>query len=70
MFNDTSTITESDFAKRVGVSKMTIQRHRYAGKLSHYKVGTRILYGEKHVQEFLNKLERPARVGNKPGSNE
>jgi excisionase family DNA binding protein len=65
MLVNTLTMTESDFAKRVGVSRMTIQRHRYAGKLSHYKVGTRILYGEKHVEEFLNSREKHSRLGNR-----
>lgn len=65
MLINTFTMTESDFAKRVGVSRMTIQRHRYAGKLSHYKVGTRILYGEKHVEEFLKNQEKHYRLGNK-----
>jgi len=55
------TMTESEFAQRVGVSRITVWRQRRAGKLSHFKIGTRILYSEQHIIEFLNNHEKQAR---------
>jgi excisionase family DNA binding protein len=55
------TLTEEEFAERVGVSRITIWRLRRAGKVAHYKIGTRVLYSESHVAELLSKYERPAR---------
>jgi excisionase family DNA binding protein len=55
------TLTEEEFAERVGVSKITIWRLRRAGRVAHYKIGTRILYSDMHVSEFLSRYERPVR---------
>jgi putative molybdopterin biosynthesis protein len=55
------TLTEEEFAERVGVSRITIWRLRREGKVAHYKIGTRVLYSEMHVSEFLSKHERAAR---------
>lgn len=61
MTSEKITLTEEEFAERVGVSKITIWRLRRAGKVAHYKIGTRVLYSEMHVSEFLSRYERAAR---------
>jgi excisionase family DNA binding protein len=52
------TFTEQEFANRVGISRITAWRMRCSGRLHYYKVGRRVLYGESHVQEFLQACER------------
>jgi len=52
------TMTEAEFAKAVGVSRVTLWRMRQKGELPHYRLGKRILYGQQHVSEFLKAHER------------
>jgi excisionase family DNA binding protein len=54
-------ITEEEFAKVVGISRITAWRLRRAGKLAHYKVGARVLYSPKHIEEFLASCEKRAK---------
>jgi len=62
--NDTilqhSTMTESEFCEAVGISRTTAYRLRSKGKLSHFRVGAKVLYGQKHISEFLDASERKA----------
>jgi hypothetical protein len=52
-------INETEAAKFLGISKMTLLRRRNAGEVSFYRVGFRILYSrEKHLIPFLNKCEK------------
>jgi hypothetical protein len=60
--NTKATMSREVFCKRVGISLVTEWRMRQAGKLSHYQIGDKILYGEHHVQEFLQQHEHRARV--------
>jgi excisionase family DNA binding protein len=54
-------ITEEEFARAVGISRVTVWRLRRAGKLAHYKVGTRVLYSPRHIEEFLASCEKRPR---------
>ena len=64
------TLSETEFAKAVGLSRKTIFKLRTQGKIRHCKVGVRILYLPEHVQEFLksievqpeNKIEKPIKL--------
>lgn len=58
MDKDRETMTEAEFAKAVGVSRVTLWRLRQRGQLPHYKLGRRVLYGQQHVTEFLKAHER------------
>jgi excisionase family DNA binding protein len=58
--NDKSTITEKEFCSRVGISRMTAYRLREAGRLSHCRIGDKILYLPRHIDEFLASVERRA----------
>jgi excisionase family DNA binding protein len=57
MTEQRATMTEAEFAKAVGVSRVTLWRLRQKGQLPHYKLGRRILYGQRHVEEFLRAHE-------------
>jgi predicted DNA-binding transcriptional regulator AlpA len=62
--NDTiskTTINEREFCQAVGISRVTAWRLRMAGKLPHCRVGTRVLYLPRHLEEFLASCERPVR---------
>lgn len=52
------TMTEQEFCQRVGISRLTAYRLRKAGKLPYYRIGSRVLYAEQHVREFLASCER------------
>jgi excisionase family DNA binding protein len=52
------TLTEQEFCTRVGISRTTAWQMRQNGKLPHFKVGTRILYSPRHVEQFLLAFER------------
>ncbi len=58
MSEQKATMTESEFAKAVGVSRVTLWRMRKKGELPHYRLGKRILYGQQHVTEFLKLHEQ------------
>jgi excisionase family DNA binding protein len=63
MTHNPVTMTEAEFAERVGISRITAWRMRRAGKLPHYKIGRNIKYGEKHVEQFLESCERKIENG-------
>jgi excisionase family DNA binding protein len=52
-----ATMSEQEFCSRVGISRITAWRMRQAGKLSHYRVGNKVLYGLNHIEEFLSNCE-------------
>jgi excisionase family DNA binding protein len=59
---NTNTIyTEAEFCKQVGISRTTAWRLREAGKLSHYRIGNKIRYGQEHIREFLSRCEQQAK---------
>jgi excisionase family DNA binding protein len=51
------TMSEAQFAKAVGLSRVTLWRLRQKGLVPHYRIGTKILYGQQHVDEFLKANE-------------
>lgn len=53
MSNQRATLSEAEFAKAVGLSRVTIWRLRLKGLVPHYQIGTRILYGQHHIEQFL-----------------
>lgn len=57
--NKKATLTESEFCSLVGISRATALRQRTAGRLPHCRVGHRVLYLPKHVDEFLAACEQP-----------
>jgi predicted DNA-binding transcriptional regulator AlpA len=59
--NEKATLTEQEFCERVGISRTTAWRQRNAGKLPHCRIGDKVVYLPRHVDEFLANCERPAR---------
>jgi excisionase family DNA binding protein len=56
-----ATLTEREFCKVVGISRMTAYRLREEGKLSYCRVGDKVLYLPRHVDEFLASVEKRAK---------
>jgi excisionase family DNA binding protein len=52
-----STLSEAELAARLGISRVTAWRLRRSGKLSYYRVGRSVKYGEQHVAEYLASCE-------------
>ena len=59
--NEKATMSEQEFCIRVGISRTTAWRQRNAGKLPHCRIGDKVVYLPRHVDEFLTNCERPAR---------
>ena len=60
--------TEQECSDRIGLSRPTLWRLRSAGKISYYKVGTRVFYDQKHIEEFWQRQERRVRTSRKSSS--
>ena len=58
MSNQRATISEAEFAKAVGLSRVTVWRLRLKGLVPHYQIGSRILYGQQHIDQFLKAHEK------------
>lgn len=51
--------SERQAAARLGVSRITVQRARQAGRLSYYRIGARVVYSEtEHIRPFLDSCKR------------
>lgn len=50
-------LSEPEAAKRCGVSRITLLRARKAGKICFYRIGTRVLFSEAHIENFLASVE-------------
>lgn len=57
-----ATLTERQFCEKVGISRMTAYRLREAGKLSYCRIGDKVLYLPRHVDEFLASVEMRAHM--------
>jgi excisionase family DNA binding protein len=54
-------LSEKQAAKRLGVARITLLRAREAGRIRFFRIGTRVLYCDEQLTEFLNSCERNAR---------
>lgn len=54
------TLTEREFCSRVGISRITAWRLRVRGLLTYIRIGSKILYTERHIQAFLESCEQKA----------
>jgi excisionase family DNA binding protein len=50
-------ISEQEAARRCGVSRITLLRARKAGRIGFYRIGTRVLFSQQHIQDFLASVE-------------
>jgi excisionase family DNA binding protein len=51
-------LSESQAARKLGLSCMTLQRARNRGQIGFYKVGRRVIYSIAHLLAFLTRFER------------
>src|SRR5437667_5957952 len=51
-------LSEKQAAKRLGVARITLLRAREAGRIRFFRIGTRVLYCEDQLTEFLRACER------------
>src|SRR5215510_5878495 len=58
-------LSEKQAAKRLGIARITLLRAREAGRMRFFRIGTRILYSENQLIEFLDACEQNRR-GAKP----
>jgi excisionase family DNA binding protein len=58
MNTEAETLTESEAARMLGVSKITLQRLRNRGEISHFRIGARVLYSPEHLKDYLADVER------------
>lgn len=54
--------TSKEFRELVGISRPTEHRLFTHGKISRFKIGTRVFYSEKHIEEFLARNEQIAKT--------
>ena len=62
------TMSEAEFCKCVGISRTTAWRLRNAGKLPHCRIGDKVIYLPRHVDEFLTNCEQRIRSKSGTGS--
>jgi excisionase family DNA binding protein len=51
-------LSEKQAAKRLGIARITLLRAREAGRIRFFRIGTRVLYCEEQLTEFLRACER------------
>ena len=53
------TFTEAEFCRAVGISRTTAWNLRRKGKLQYCRVGSKILYTQEHINQFIFVHQRP-----------
>lgn len=61
-------LSEKQAASRLGIARITLLPARDAGRIKFFRIGTRILYSEAQLIEFLNACEQNGRGANQSGS--
>ena len=51
-------LSEKQAAKRLGVARITLLRARGDGRIRFFRIGTRVLYSDEQLLEFLERCER------------
>ena len=51
-------LSEKQAAKRLGIARITLLRARANGRIRFFRIGTRILYSDEQLVEFLQTCER------------
>jgi predicted DNA-binding transcriptional regulator AlpA len=59
--NQKATMSEREFCETVGISRITAWRLRERNELPHCRVGNRVLYLPRHIDEFLAAHEQPTK---------
>ena len=56
--NNHDLMSEKQAAVRLGISRITLLRAREAGRIRFFRIGTRVLYNQEQLNEFLATCER------------
>ena len=51
-------LSEKQAAARLGVARITLLRAREAGRIRFFRIGTRVLYNQEQLTDFLTTCER------------
>jgi len=51
-------MSEKQAAARLGISRITLLRAREAGRIRFFRIGTRVLYNQQQLNDFLATCER------------
>jgi len=51
-------MSEKQAAARLGISRITLLRAREAGRIRFFRIGTRVLYNQEQLTDFLATCER------------
>lgn len=51
-------LSEKQAAKRLGIARITLLRAREAGRIKFFRIGTRVLYSDEQLTEFLLVCQR------------
>jgi excisionase family DNA binding protein len=51
-------MSEKQAAVRLGISRITLLRAREAGRIRFFRIGTRVLYNQEQLNDFLVTCER------------
>jgi len=55
-------MSEKQAAARLGISRITLLRAREAGRIRFFRIGTRVLYNQEQLNDFLRACERNGRI--------
>jgi excisionase family DNA binding protein len=58
--NGMGMLSEKQAAERLGISRITLLRARKAGRIGYFKIGSRVVYSERHLTDFLASVEQKA----------
>ena len=56
--NNHDLMSEKQAAVRLGISRITLLRAREAGRIRFFRIGTRVLYNQEQLNDFLSSCER------------
>lgn len=48
---------DAGLAKELGVSKITVFRLRHANKIKCFRIGKKVVYSQRHLNEYLHSTE-------------
>ena len=51
-------MSEKQASARLGISRITLLRAREAGRIRFFRIGTRVLYNQEQLNDFLSSCER------------
>jgi len=56
--NVEATLSEQEFCSAVGISRVTAWRLRLAGRIAYCRVGNKVRYLPRHIDEYLLRCEK------------